>query len=158
KTVRKIFTLYRQLGTVGRLMIELDRLGIKTKVRKLANGTQIGGIPFGRGPLYCLLANPIYVGEIPHKGTAYPGPPKGIIDRKHWDAVQAQLKENAVERRSPKNVKSPSLLAGLVYDETGRRLASTHGSRNGRRYHYYAGSLRVNEEGGPSPSIRLPAK
>jgi site-specific DNA recombinase len=41
-----------------------------------------GGRPFSRGHLYKILSNPLYVGEIDHKGTRYPGLHEGIIDRR----------------------------------------------------------------------------
>jgi hypothetical protein len=32
-----------------------------------------GGKPFSRGHLYRLLSNPIYTGQMAHKGELYPG-------------------------------------------------------------------------------------
>ncbi|MCH8154875.1 MAG: recombinase family protein, partial [Proteobacteria bacterium] len=37
---------------------------------------------------YKLLANPVYVGEIVHKGVRHAGEHDAIIDRETWDAVQ----------------------------------------------------------------------
>ena len=73
-TVRLIFCRYQQLGSVRLLKDELDRKGIRSKQRIHGNGSHSGGQPFSRGALYALLSNPIYVGEIAHKGTRYPGP------------------------------------------------------------------------------------
>jgi len=53
KTVRHIFRRYLELGSLNLLMADLRTIGIKTKVRPLANGKPIGGIPFTRGP--CIL-------------------------------------------------------------------------------------------------------
>ena len=39
------------------------------------------GHSFSRGALYKLLSNPIYIGEIRHKGTSYPGQHPPIIER-----------------------------------------------------------------------------
>ena len=41
-----------------------------------------------------MLSNPIYAGKIAHKGEQYDGQHAAIIDRKTWDAVQAQLAAN----------------------------------------------------------------
>ncbi len=38
-------------------------------------------MPFGRGALAHLLQNRIYIGEIVHKGTSYPGRHEPIVDR-----------------------------------------------------------------------------
>jgi site-specific DNA recombinase len=63
-TVRRIFTRYRELGSVRRLKQELDNQGIRSKQRRDRNGSAAGGELFSRGALYALLSNPIYIGEI----------------------------------------------------------------------------------------------
>jgi len=60
ETVRRIFALYRELGSVRWVKEEADRLGLQTKRRVTANGTERGGKPFASGHLYGLLSNPIY--------------------------------------------------------------------------------------------------
>ena len=45
-----------------------------------------------------MLQNRIYRGEITHKGNAYPGEHKPIVDKALWDKVQAVLAENRVDR------------------------------------------------------------
>src|SRR5438309_9678243 len=55
ETVRRIFALYRELGCVRRVKEEADRLGLRTKSRTAANGTERGGKPFPLGHLYTLL-------------------------------------------------------------------------------------------------------
>src|ERR1700687_3871826 len=73
ETVRRIFALYRELGCVRRVKEEADRLGLRTKCSTTANGAERGGKPFSRGHLYTLLSNPIYTGQIAHKGEFHPG-------------------------------------------------------------------------------------
>ena len=51
-----------------------------------------------RGALYLMLQNRIYRGEITHKGNSYPGEHQAIIDQPLWDAVQAVLAKNRIER------------------------------------------------------------
>jgi site-specific DNA recombinase len=69
ETVREIFRSYLELGSVRRLMEELNRPGIRSKVRVAKNGRKSGGKAFSRGALYELLSNPIYIGEIRHRGV-----------------------------------------------------------------------------------------
>jgi DNA invertase Pin-like site-specific DNA recombinase len=64
KTVRELFQRYLELGSVRLLMEDLNRRGVRSKVRVAKNGKQSGGNPFFRGALCALLSNPIYVGEI----------------------------------------------------------------------------------------------
>src|SRR5687768_17482281 len=71
-TVRLIFRRYLALGSLPLLQSELRQAGIVSRRRTLSSGQVIGGKPFSRGHLYRILANPLYVGEIDHKGTCYP--------------------------------------------------------------------------------------
>jgi site-specific DNA recombinase len=59
ETVRLLFALYQQLGSVRRVKEEADRLGLRTKRRTARNGIERGGRPISRGHLYRLLSNPI---------------------------------------------------------------------------------------------------
>src|SRR4051812_39878676 len=68
ETVRLIFRAYLKLESVRLLKQELDRAGVRSKERARRNGTPTGGQVFSRGALYTLLSNPIYIGEIAHKG------------------------------------------------------------------------------------------
>jgi site-specific DNA recombinase len=61
-TVRRIFTRYCELGSVRLLKEELDRNGVRSKIRVSKDGVESGGQAFSRGALYTLLGNPIYVG------------------------------------------------------------------------------------------------
>src|SRR6202022_2842647 len=71
ETVREIFHRYLELGSVRLLMEDLNRRGIRSKVRVARNGQTSGGNSFFRGALYVLLSNPIYIGEIRHKGVRH---------------------------------------------------------------------------------------
>ncbi|WP_313669616.1 recombinase family protein, partial [Sandarakinorhabdus sp.] len=61
--VRRIFTRYCELWSIGKLVFELSRDGVKTKVRPYKDGRIVGGIPFTKGPLAYLLSNRVYAGE-----------------------------------------------------------------------------------------------
>jgi hypothetical protein len=58
--VRTIFRRYLQVGSIGRLLVDLRDRGIVTKIRYLSDGRAVGGIPFTRGPLAYLLRNRFY--------------------------------------------------------------------------------------------------
>src|ERR1700709_58430 len=68
ETVRKIFSLYLELGSFGKLVGELDRRKIVTKRRKTKVTKYNGGIPFTYRPLAHVLKNRIYVGETHYAG------------------------------------------------------------------------------------------
>jgi site-specific DNA recombinase len=158
-TVRTITDLFLKLKNVGRVQAELIRLNLTTKPYETPRGRAVGGLSFARGHIYKILSNPLYIGEIEHRGMRYPGQHPPLIDRKKWDAVQAQLAANHHENRSRTNAKSKSLLAGLIYDDAGNRLVSSHATKNGKRYRYYVTSQGTGRSGGtPDPARRwLPA-
>jgi DNA invertase Pin-like site-specific DNA recombinase len=157
RTVRKLFDLYLELGSVRRLKQAADRLGLATK-RRNSGGCTTGGKTFSRGNLYQLLHNPIYVGEISHKGKAYPGQHEGIIEREIWAAVQQRLESHASPRFSDGNVEGTCLLTGLVFDEAGERLCPTYATKKGRRYRYYISKRPVHDANKPGERWRIPAK
>ena len=157
-TVIHIFRRYVELRSVRALQAELDAEGIRSKRRSLADGTLYGGQKLSRGALYLMLQNRIYRGEITHKGIAYPGGHPAIIDKALWDQVQAILAENRVNREAGSAAKQPSLLAGLVFDETGERLTPTHAVKKGTRYRYYVSrSLIIGAAKDRSKGRRIPA-
>src|SRR5713226_808158 len=145
ETVRRMFDLYRKLGCVRRVKEEADRLGLRTKCSTTADGTERGGKPFSRGHIYGLLANPIYTGQIAHKGELYPGQHPALIDNETWTAVRNQLAANTSDHRHRAKAAEPSLLAGLLVDARGERLTPTHAIKKGRRYRYYVSTALITE-------------
>src|SRR5580765_8400954 len=99
ETVRTLFALYRELGCVRRVKEEADRLGLRTKCSTTTNGTERGGRPFSRGHLYTLLSNPIYTGQIAHKGELHSGQQAALIDDESWSTVRDQLAANTSNHR-----------------------------------------------------------
>ena len=159
KTVQTIFELFLKLKNIQKLQAELIRKKLKTKRYPVPSGRLIGGLPFYRGHLYRILTNPLYLGEIVHKGTRHPGQHPAIIDQETWDAVQALLDQNRHVDRTNTNAKSPSLLAGLIYDQDGNRLVSSHTNKSGKRYRYYMTSQGSGRDLARTtqPKLRLPA-
>ncbi len=89
ETVRLIFTRYLELGSMGALLKELDRLGVRTKASGLADGRVRGQIRFGAGSLAYLLKNRFYIGEIVYRGEVHRGEQEPIAGRGLFEAVQA---------------------------------------------------------------------
>jgi DNA invertase Pin-like site-specific DNA recombinase len=147
ETVRHIYRRYAELGSVFALKDALDREGIKSKLRVDKAGRRTGGLPLVRGALYTLLQNPIYRGDIRHKDKRYPGQHDVIVDEFLWDEVQRTLAANRVNRDTGAGTAQPSLLAGLIYDDTGTRMTPSHANKKGARYRYYVSQ-------GPIPGQR----
>ena len=156
ETVRLIYARYQELGSVRLLQQHLDTAGIRSKVRTYRDGRAAGGRPFSRGALYALLSNPIYIGEIAHKGVRHAGLQEPILERPLWAAVQHQLRDQVRRCRPGKGVRSP--LLGKIFDQTGNRLTPSHAVKNGRRYRYYVSrGLVVGTSQEDPDGWRLPA-
>src|SRR6202158_4639966 len=158
ETVREIFRRYLELGCVRLLMEELNRRGIRSKVRVAKNGKTSGGNSFFLGALYVQLSNPIYIGEIRHKGVRHPGLHEPIVDRELWAKTQLLLRSRALRGGSrTKAVASP--LMGRLFDESGQSLTPSHAVKGERRYRYYVSRSPVKRSATDSAGCdwRLPA-
>jgi len=156
--VRHIYRRYAELGSVLALKTELERDRIHSKPRLDRFGRSFGDKPFARGALYLMLQNRLYRGEVVHKEAAYPGEHPAIIDAALWETVQTKLSANRIARVTGDHAEAPSLLAGLLYDETGERMSPTHTKKKGKRYRYYISQALIKGRRGTSPlGRRVPA-
>ncbi len=155
--VREIYELYLENGSVRALKAELDRRGMRSKVRYQKNGRVTGGGAFSRGHLYCLLANPIYIGKVPHKGKLHDGKHDAIIDADLWERVQGQLRDNKRGTEKP-SAKHPSLLAGRLETSDGKKLIPSHAVKQGKRYRYYIEQRLAQDKGVGTKGARYTAE
>ena len=156
-TVRLIFQLYLEKGSVLVLEAELRKRAIFSKRRVNRAGKQTGGKPFTRGALYVLLRNPLYVGRIRHHDQSYPGQQSAIVDDDTFTRTQRMLDCNSVRRRVGLcgAGKSGALLVGRLFDEQGRRMSPSHTNKGGKRYAYYVSRCDAGEP--DHPVTRVPA-
>ena len=156
--VRTIFRRYLELGSVNRLVADLKEKNFRSRVRRLSTGATVGGIPFTQGPLFYLLRNCFYVGEVKFKGEILPGPQPALMERELFDAVQTRLTEQW-SHRTVTRAKSAALLAGLLFDDAGHPMVATHATRNRVRYHYYVSQplLRGHSDTPVGSTSRVPA-
>jgi site-specific DNA recombinase len=158
KQVRSIFRRYLELGSVNRLVVDLRERNFRSKIRKMSDGRTRGGVPFTQGPLFYMLRNRFYVGEVRYKNAIYPGPQPPLMDRELFDAVQEKLTAQWSHRTTTRN-SSPALLRGLLFDESGHPMRPTHATKNGVRYRYYVSQpyLRGITIPPPGAIVRVPA-
>jgi site-specific DNA recombinase len=161
ETVRHIFQRYCELGSVRLLKEELDRSGVRSKHRIARNGSRSGGHSFSRGALYTLLGNPIYVGEVRHKGIHHPGQHQPIVERSVWDKTEKLLHAHAARPRGKATKSMSSPLVGKLFDESGGGLTPSHAVKGKRRYRYYvsrsliAGTANDSENGWRLPAAEI---
>ena len=157
ETVRTMFRLYLECGSVGALAEELARRNVVSKVRTLPGGRTKGGGPYCVGALAHFLENRFYIGEAVYRGETHSGEHACIIDRPTFEAVQAKLAENVRSRRV-RVESSPAILMGRIFDDRGNRMTPGHSNKDGVRYRYYVSHVllqrRKKDAGG---ATRVPA-
>jgi site-specific DNA recombinase len=157
ETVRTMFRLYLQCGSVGALAEELTRRKIVSKVRIVANGRTQGGSPYSVGALAHFLKNRFYIGDVVYRGEIHVGEHEPIIDRSAFEAVQAKLAEKVRTRRVRVN-SSPAILMGRIFDDRGNRMTPSHSNKDGVRYRYYVSHAVLQRRRQNAGSVtRVPA-
>jgi len=148
-SVRLIFQRFVELGSATVLARELRGDGFRNK-----QGTLID-----KGYLYRLLNNRVYRGEAVHKGKAYPGEHDAIIDEALWDQVHAILKESPRKRANNSRSRTPALLKGLIFSDTGAAMTPTSTKKGAKLYRYYVSMdiIRNRETGEETAPMRLAA-
>ncbi len=159
KTIRTLFDLYEQHGSVRAVKEQADLQGLRTKERVTADGQPKGGGPFERSHIHHILTNPIYAGRIRHKALVHEGQHAAIIDPDRWAHIQQRLQDGAAKGRARKTATQQSLLCGKLFDETGDRLTPSHTkTKAGVRLRYYISHRLVKRSGEPGvDGWRLPA-
>ena len=148
-SVRRIFGRFVELGSATVLARELRREGFRNK-----QGTLID-----KGYLYRLLKNRVYRGEAVHKGTAYPGEHDAIIDDDLWERAHAILQESPRKRANNSRSRTPALLKGLIFSNTGAAMTPTSTKKGAKLYRYYVSMdvIRNRETGEETAPMRLAA-
>jgi site-specific DNA recombinase len=148
-SVRRIFQRFVELGSATVLARELRRDRFRNK-----QGTLID-----KGYLYRLLNNRVYRGEAVHKGKAYPGEHDAIIDQDLWDRVHAILQESPRKRANNSRSRTPALLKGLIFSDTGAAMTPTSTKKGAKLYRYYVSMdvIRNRETGEETAPMRLAA-
>ena len=147
------------LGSPTQIAANLADEGITTKAWTTQEGQVRQGVRIDKKYLHKLLRNRIYLGELSHKGTWYPGAHPPIIDPDLWSQVHARLAKDGHARSVETKLRSRSdaLLRGLLYAPSGERMYPTYSRKNGRTYHYYV-SKSESQFGAPGKRYdRLPA-
>jgi len=138
RRVRDIFALFVQHRSLSAVVAELAQRRWKTKSWKSQNGTRHAGRAFDKVSLRRLLINPVYAGNVEHRGEIYAGEHKPIIELSVWQEVNAELR--AGRRTGTGAIRRPqnALLAGLLLCKSCQRpMVPTYTAKPGRRYRYY---------------------
>jgi len=148
-TVRMIFKRFVAIGSATKLAKALVAEGVRTKSGRLVE----------KGYIYRLLNSRVYLGEATHKDASYPGEHAAIIDRSLWDKVHSILQTSPRLRAANARARTPALLKGLIFTETGCAMTPAFTKKGTRQYRYYVSmdvirNRPLDESPGP---LRLPA-
>jgi site-specific DNA recombinase len=69
-----------------------------------------------------------------------------------FEAVQSRLAQQRVHRKI-KSSKSPSFLAGLIFDDRGHAMSPSHASKKGVRYRYYVSQALLQNRKSEAGSV-----
>jgi DNA invertase Pin-like site-specific DNA recombinase len=148
-TVRMIFKRFVAIGSATKLAKALVAEGVRTKSGRLID----------KGYIYRLLNSQVYLGEATHQGVSYPGEHAPIIDRSLWNKVHSILQTSPRLRAANARARTPALLKGLIFTETGCAMTPAFTKKGTRLYRYYVSmdvirNRPLDESPGP---LRLPA-
>jgi DNA invertase Pin-like site-specific DNA recombinase len=134
--IRLIFKHFLASESCIEVVHLLNKLGHRTKIKKLKTGETSGGQMFERKAVECILKNQYYKGYVTHKGNAYPGEHEAIIDEETWEKVQEIFRKNATGQKRPCYL-TPSFLRGIIHCGCGALMKHSYSGNHGLVYRYY---------------------
>ena len=136
--VRHIFLRFIETGSTTELAKELNAAGHLTKSWTTRTGRLNPGRPWDKGYIYRLLNNPLYVGEVSHKGERYPGEHEAIVPCRLWDQAHGILDRNHRARGAQTRAQTEALLKGIIRcAHCGCAMGPSFTKRRGKLYRYY---------------------
>jgi DNA invertase Pin-like site-specific DNA recombinase len=155
--VRFIYRQFLASESCVEVAHSLNKLGHKTKVRKLKTGETSGGQMFERKAIERILKNPYHKGCVTHKGSVYQGEHEAIIDDETWNAVQTIFAKTATGQKRPCYL-TPSFLKGIIHCACGSLMKHTCSSNHGLLYRYYTCYNQIKYKNCPSQYKNIPAE
>ncbi len=161
QTIKLIYEKFLQCKSCSEVTYFINRSGHRTKRRKLRNdGGTSGGQMFDRNAVERILKSPYYKGYVRHKGQAYPGEHKAIIDEETWNEVQEIFRKSteATPLRRRFTPTTASFLQGVLKCSCGAPMKNTYCCNHGLRYRYYTCYNHHRFKNCTSPYKNIPAE
>ena len=156
--VKRIFSLYLELGSLLPVVQEVRKREWKNKTWHTKGGVQRGGRPFDKCSVYTLLTNPLYAGMIKHKELIHKGEHEPIVDQSMFESVQRQLKQNGRGKGNHLINKHGALLKSVLFCQAcNRAMVHTFTKKQGKVYRYYTCTNVLKNGRKQCPSPNLPA-
>ena len=137
--VKTLFEQYLEFQSVSALTEFAELNGIWAKKWQTRSGDWRGGKPITQMSMHRILRDKTYIGFISHKanGTCARGAHEPIISDELFNAVQNALQNNT--NNKSKALRSPNLLTGKLFNNTGIKFTNQRNSgKNQKTKYYYA--------------------
>ena len=134
ETVRWMFRRYLETQSYHQVAHECVNLGVLRRERTSKRGNLIRSRTIETSSVYHMLGNPVYVGEVRHRGVRYPGLHQAIVDPALWREVQ-DLRSRRT-REKVVQVYRTDLLRGFMFDSFGRLMGVLRDYRKETRRYY----------------------
>jgi site-specific DNA recombinase len=160
KIKQYFFDAFEELGSSTAVLKQLDKLGLKTPVRKSRAGKIRGGQPFTKNKILDILRNPIYTGRIQWGEAFRENCHEPIISSEQFKRVGARVGETRRHRRNHRYSRGRSyLLRGLVRCSCGSHMTPQGAQGRSSTYHYYVCTKQLTEASAASCAApRIPAE
>jgi len=156
--VQRIFSDFVETGSTTTLAQQLNAEGHTTKSWTTKAGRHRAGTPWNKVLIYRVLNNPLYLGEVTHKGQRYPGEHEAIITREAWDQAHSILARNCRTRGVRTRTKTPALLRGIIRcAHCDCSMGPSFTKRRGKVYRYYQCVHASKHGSGSCPVGTVPA-
>jgi site-specific DNA recombinase len=156
--VLRIFSDFVETGSTTTLAQQLNAEGHTTKSWTTKKGRHRPGKPWNKVLVYRVLNNPLYIGEVTHKGERYPGEHEPIVTRRLWDQAHSILARNCRTRGVRTRTKTPALLRGIIRcAHCDCAMGPSFTKRRGKVYRYYLCVHASKHGAGSCPVGAVPA-
>jgi site-specific DNA recombinase len=133
--VRALFQLYLTHLSLRRVVEEAQVRGWTTKSWTTREGRWHAGASLNKSHLHHLLTNVLYIGQVNHHGTVYPGEHPPVIDTETFTEVQRLLTSRG---RAYTHTRPEGMLKGLLTCAAcNAAMIHTHAKKGETRYRYY---------------------
>jgi len=156
--VLRIFSDFVKTGSTTTLAQALTAEGHTTKSWTTKDGKHRPGKPWNKVLVYRVLNNPLYIGEVTHKGKRYPGEHEPIVTRRLWDQAHSILARNCRARGVRTRTKTPALLRGIIRcAHCDCSMGPSFTKRRAKVYRYYLCTHASKHGAGSCPVGSVPA-
>jgi site-specific DNA recombinase len=153
--VRALFRLYLTHLSLRRVVEEAQARGWTTKSWTTRDGRWHTGAPLNKSHIHHLLTNVLYLGQVRHKGTVYPGEHPPIVETEIFAEVQRLLSSRG---RAYTHIVPEALLKGLLTCAAcGTAMIHTHAKKGETRYRYYTCTTAQKRGVAHCPTRSVPA-